>query len=126
MAIPGQQDHALQKFEDRLYLELCNQHDRVDLFVSSKADEIHRRLESLSDLIGRLIDKCDGDGSPRVSLKRQRRFSKYERDLLRCEEEILALSRFIKAQAEAFRKITKKYKVGFLATTHPPVVRHSC
>ncbi|KAH7376129.1 hypothetical protein B0T11DRAFT_17104 [Plectosphaerella cucumerina] len=110
MAIPGQQDHALQKFEDRLYLELCNQHDRVDLFVSSKADEIHRRLESLSDLIGRLIDKCDGDGSPRVSLKRQRRFSKYERDLLRCEEEILALSRFIKAQAEAFRKITKKYK----------------
>jgi SPX domain protein involved in polyphosphate accumulation len=44
IAIPGQQDHALRKFEDGLYLELCRQHDRVGLFVNSKADEISRRL----------------------------------------------------------------------------------
>lgn len=44
IAIPGHQDPALQRFEDRLYLELCSQHDRVDLFVLSKADEITRRL----------------------------------------------------------------------------------
>lgn len=44
IVIPGHQDPALQKFEDRLYLELCRQHDRVDLFVSTKADEISRRL----------------------------------------------------------------------------------
>jgi hypothetical protein len=44
IAIPGQGDTALQKFEGLFYNELSNQHDRVDLFVQSKADEIHRRL----------------------------------------------------------------------------------
>lgn len=44
IAIPGHQAAALSKFEDDLYDELCRQHDRVDLFVSSKADEIARRL----------------------------------------------------------------------------------
>lgn len=47
IAIPGQQDQALRKFEDGLYLELCRQHDRVGLFVTSKADEISRRLGTL-------------------------------------------------------------------------------
>lgn len=44
MAIPGQIDPALRRFEEGLYHELCCQHDRLDLFVSSKADEISRRL----------------------------------------------------------------------------------
>jgi hypothetical protein len=44
ITIPGHQDAALRNFEDGLYEELCRQHDRVDLFVSSKADEIARRL----------------------------------------------------------------------------------
>lgn len=44
IAIPGQQDHALRRFEDAFYLELCSQHNRVGLFVTSKADEISRRL----------------------------------------------------------------------------------
>lgn len=44
IAIPGQQDHALKRFEDAFYLELCSQHNRVGLFVTSKADEISRRL----------------------------------------------------------------------------------
>jgi hypothetical protein len=47
-----------------------------------------------------------------VPLKRQRRFAKYEREALRCGEEINALSRFTSAQVTAFRKIIKKYKVG--------------
>lgn len=122
IVIPGHQDPALQRFEDRLYDELCSQHDRVDLFVGSKADEISRRLSSIGNLIDRLIAKCDRDEGPHVSLKRQRKFSKYERDLLRCEEEILALSRFIKAQAEAFRKITKKYKVRRLLPCGPYIM----
>ena len=46
IAIPGQQDHALKKFEDAFYIELCNQHNRVGLFVTSKADEISRRLRT--------------------------------------------------------------------------------
>ncbi len=44
IAIPGRQDTALGRFENDLYSELCQQHDRVDLFVTSKADEIARRL----------------------------------------------------------------------------------
>lgn len=44
IAIPGQPDTALAKFEDTFFNELYNQHDRVDLFVKSKADEIRRRL----------------------------------------------------------------------------------
>ena len=44
MVIPGHQDTALTKFEERLYQELCNQHGRVDMFIKSKADEITRRL----------------------------------------------------------------------------------
>lgn len=48
IVIPGHPDTALAKFEDELYLELCRQHDRVDLFVSSKADELSRRLRTLT------------------------------------------------------------------------------
>ena len=48
ITIPGHQDAALSKFEDGLFEELCRQHDRVDLFVSSKADEIARRLRMCS------------------------------------------------------------------------------
>ncbi len=44
IAIPGHQDHSLRRFEDAFYLELCSQHSRVGLFVTSKADEISRRL----------------------------------------------------------------------------------
>lgn len=48
IAIPGRPDTALAKFEDDLYSELCRQHSRVDLFVTSKADEIARRLRMCS------------------------------------------------------------------------------
>lgn len=47
ITIPGRPNTALTKFEDDFYAELCRQHDRVDLFVSSKADEISRRLRTL-------------------------------------------------------------------------------
>jgi SPX domain protein involved in polyphosphate accumulation len=47
IAIPGRgEDVALRKFEDGLYLELCRQHERVDMFISSKADEISRRMST--------------------------------------------------------------------------------
>ncbi|KAG5984390.1 hypothetical protein E4U55_004963 [Claviceps digitariae] len=110
IAIPGHRDTALQKFEDGLYLELCRQHDRVGMFINSKADEISRRLEHLASQIQRWIAKFSDADDPTLSFKRQRRFAKYERELLRCGEETLALSRFANAQITAFRKILKKYK----------------
>lgn len=47
IAIPGQADSSLERFEALFFNELSNQHDRVDLFVKSKADEIYRRLREL-------------------------------------------------------------------------------
>ncbi|KAJ6436553.1 hypothetical protein O9K51_10920 [Purpureocillium lavendulum] len=111
MAIPGHQDTSLRKFEDGLFDELCNQHDRVDLFVTSKADEISRRLEHLNTSIQRCIAKHSTGQDQSFSLKRQRRFAKYERELMRCGDDIQALSRFANAQIVAFRKILKKYRV---------------
>ncbi|RYP74102.1 hypothetical protein DL770_007662 [Monosporascus sp. CRB-9-2] len=108
IAIPGQQDHALKKFENSFFLELCRQHDRVCLFVSSKCDEIHWRLRHISDQVNRLIFQCtDSRG---LTVKRQRRFAKYRQQLDECGNDIRALSRFVEAQIEAFRKILKKYK----------------
>ncbi|KAI1344857.1 hypothetical protein F5Y15DRAFT_7655 [Xylariaceae sp. FL0016] len=115
IAIPGQQDHALQRFEGSFYRELVAQHDRVDLFVTSKADEISRRLRHLSGLFHQLILRCaDSRG---LSAKRQRKFSKYQWQLDECEHTIHGLSRFVSAQVIAFRKILKKYKKWTGSTT---------
>ncbi|KAK4229339.1 SPX domain-containing protein [Podospora fimiseda] len=110
ITIPGHQDTALSKFEDGFYKELCSQHDRVGLFVGSKADEISRRLQHLTNQIHRLIVRCATSGQERTSLKRQRRFAKYEHELLRCGDDIRNLQRFVNAQIVAFRKILKKYR----------------
>ncbi|KAI1418532.1 hypothetical protein F5Y13DRAFT_149348 [Hypoxylon sp. FL1857] len=115
IAIPGQQDQALKKFEDAFYLELCNQHNRVGLFVTSKADEISRRLRHLSDSVHQLIVRCNNAGG--VSPKRQRRFAKYALQIDECGDDIQALSRFVNAQVIAFRKILKKYRKWTGSTT---------
>ncbi|KAK3350153.1 hypothetical protein B0T25DRAFT_570732 [Lasiosphaeria hispida] len=110
IAIPGHQDITLRKFEDELYTELCRQHDRVDLFVASKADEIARRLHYVSNQLHRLLLRCAISRRDGMSLKRQRRFAKYEQDLLKCREDVRSLQRFVNAQVVAFRKILKKYR----------------
>ncbi|KAI9167671.1 SPX domain-containing protein [Paramyrothecium foliicola] len=117
MVIPGHQDTALTKFEERLFQELCSQHERVDLFVKSKGDEIERRLEHLSRGIQRFRNKTIECADPSASFKRQRRFAKYERELRECGDDIHALSRFAGAQIVAFRKIIKKYKKWTGSTT---------
>lgn len=45
-AIPGSNNEAkhLLGFEEELYQVLCEQHQRIDLFVQSKSGEIARRL----------------------------------------------------------------------------------
>ncbi|KAF4976790.1 hypothetical protein FZEAL_6596 [Fusarium zealandicum] len=111
MVIPGHQDEALTRFEDGLYMELGRQHERLHLFVCSKADEISRRLEHLAKAINRWASKPQDQVTEDSAIKHQRRFAKYERELLRCGADLQALERFVKAQTVAFRKITKKYKV---------------
>ncbi|OAA55428.1 SPX domain containing protein [Cordyceps fumosorosea ARSEF 2679] len=118
MVIPGYEDPALAKFENALFAELCRQHDRVDLFVSSKADEILRRMQHLQANTHRWIQKYDEEPPCRnLAMKRQRRLAKYERGLLHCGDDIYALERFCKAQVTAFRKILKKYKKWTGSTT---------
>jgi len=110
VAIPGHHDGALRNFEDNLYEELCRQHDRVDLFVSSKADEIARRLQYLSSQMHRMLIRRAASRREGMSLKRQQSFAKHENDLLQCGDDIQSLQRFVGAQVVAFRKILKKYR----------------
>ncbi|KAF7547105.1 hypothetical protein G7Z17_g7947 [Cylindrodendrum hubeiense] len=117
MTIPGHHDEALTRFEDGLYMELGHQHERLHMFVSSKADEISRRLEHLAKSIYRWIRKPLEEMTTDDAIKYQRRFAKYERELVRCGGDIQALSRFTNAQVVAFRKILKKYKKWTGSTT---------
>lgn len=48
IAIPWRGNVALTKFEDEFYRELCQQYDRVDLFVKGKTGELERRLREFS------------------------------------------------------------------------------
>jgi hypothetical protein len=117
IAIPGHQEPALRRFEEGLYQELCHQHDRVDLFISSKADEIDRRLTHLSRTIEKWLGKQPAEPTTSQNLRFHRRFARYERDLLQCGDDIHALTRFANAQVVAFRKILKKYKKWTGSTT---------
>lgn len=112
VAIPGQVDTALQNFEAQFFSELSNQHDRAELFVTSKADEICRRLQHLEKQITGLLQRCT-DSSMRgktVSQKRREKFVKYDDQIIKCGHDIRNLQRFVDAQRIAFHKILKKYK----------------
>ncbi|KAG9234377.1 hypothetical protein BJ875DRAFT_15688 [Amylocarpus encephaloides] len=110
VAIPGQVDTTLQRFEDRFFNELSNQHDRAGLFVRSKADEITRRLQSSQKTLSRLLDRCaDPNGKP-LSPKRREKFARYDDRIEKCGEDVRLLQRFVREQRTAFYKILKKYK----------------
>lgn len=67
--------------------------------------------ESLSDELQRLIVRCANTQPGSIPRKRQRKFSRLEREVLQCGDDIQHLQRFVNAQAIAFRKILKKYRV---------------
>lgn len=69
ISIPGQPDHALARFEEFFCGQLREQHERVDLFVKSKADEFRRRLLDYERKANRLI----GDGEDLRETMRGRR-----------------------------------------------------
>ncbi|EHL00052.1 hypothetical protein M7I_4134 [Glarea lozoyensis 74030] len=78
VAIPGQVDTALQRFEAQFFNELSNQHDRVGLFVRSKADEIDRRLQSSKKSLLRLLERCTSRNGKPLSQKRREKFARYD------------------------------------------------
>lgn len=56
-----------------------------------------------------------------VTRKRQRKFIKLEREVVRCGDDVQHLQRFVNAQAIGFRKILKKYRVcGLQPLWRPP------
>lgn len=110
IAIPGHVDIALARFEAAFFDELSNQHDRVGLFVSSKADEVARRLESYQRDFLRLRARCEYNNGKPMSQKRREKFARYDNQITKCGEDIKSLQRFVDAQRTAFRKILKKYR----------------
>ena len=85
ISIPGQPDHALARFEEFFCGQLREQHERVDLFVRSKADEFRRRLVDYERKANRLI----GDGEDLRETIRGRRGDR----LARLETRIMRYAR---------------------------------
>ncbi|KZF25589.1 SPX-domain-containing protein [Xylona heveae TC161] len=111
--IPGSGDEdssELQEFEKEFYAELVDQHERVDLFVQSKAGEVQRRLAHLQRLVDRLGRRDSTSQGSRAGVRKRQRFSKIEEEVLGAGEDIQALSRFVGAQRLAFQKLLKKYQ----------------
>lgn len=111
-SIPGSDNEtkAFLAFEDELYRELRDQHQRIDLFVQSKAGEVGRRLAHLDKQIAQLGIRSFHTGRGKLPIKRLEKFSRLEEAAIKAGEEIQALSRFVGAQRLAFQKLLKKYK----------------
>lgn len=111
-AIPGSSIEVKesQKFEDELYKELRDQHQRISLFVRSKSGEINRRLAHLDKQIAQLGLRSFSGGQTKISVRRLEKFSRIEEAALKVGEDIQSLSRFVGAQVLAFQKLLKKYK----------------
>ncbi|QSZ33166.1 hypothetical protein DSL72_002752 [Monilinia vaccinii-corymbosi] len=109
IAIPGHVDTALVAFENEFFTELSNQHDRVELFVKSKSEEIGRRLQYLSSIVLRLLARCAESSSGQMTRKRMNKFSKYNTQIESCGDDLVKLDRFVEAQRVAFYKLLKKF-----------------
>ncbi|KAL8942948.1 MAG: hypothetical protein Q9216_001363 [Gyalolechia sp. 2 TL-2023] len=112
LTIPGHQNEArsLQAFENDFFAELVDQHQRVDLFVQSKAGEVNRRLLHLDRQIGQLQQRFPSYHTHKVSVRCLEKFAKAEEAAEKAGEEIRSLARFVGAQKLAFVKLLKKYK----------------
>ena len=109
ITIPGQTVHDVA-FEEELYRELVDQHQRVDLFVRCKAGEIERRLAHLGRNVEQLRRRPPPSNRKKTSVRRREKFARLETETLRAGEEIQALARYIGVQKIAFIKLLKKYR----------------
>ncbi|KAI9873773.1 MAG: hypothetical protein M1830_010614, partial [Pleopsidium flavum] len=111
ISIPGQENegNGLQEFENELYAELREQHQRIDLFVQSKSGEIKRKLNHLHKQVVQLARHNNFGEQSWISMRQLEKYSKVEEAVLKAGEEIQSLSRFVGAQRLAFQKLLKKY-----------------
>ncbi|KAK5163758.1 uncharacterized protein LTR77_010431 [Saxophila tyrrhenica] len=110
ISIPGQGDEKLVELENTLFAVLADQHERIDLFVRSKAGEIRRRLDHAKKQLIQLSTRRISAAEHRVPIGRLERYGKLENDVLKAGDEIRSLARFTGTQRTAFRKLLKKYK----------------
>lgn len=103
-------DEKLRKFEEDLFKTLSSQHERINLFVKSKAGEIRRRLEHSQRQLKQLSVRTLSAADHRIPVTRLERYGMLENEAIKAGDEIRALARFISAQRTAFRKLLKKYK----------------
>ncbi|GIZ44449.1 hypothetical protein CKM354_000764600 [Cercospora kikuchii] len=110
ISVPGRGEDKLAEFENALFHILQDQHQRIDLFVKSKAGEIHRRLEHSKKQLRALAVRQAPVADHRIPVSRLERYGRLENDVVKAGEEIKSLARFIATQRTAFRKLLKKYK----------------
>ncbi|KAL8797345.1 MAG: hypothetical protein Q9195_000499 [Heterodermia aff. obscurata] len=110
--IPGQGNEAKasKEFEDELYGQLLEQHERVGRFVQSKADELACRLVELERRVEKLKQRITESSNSRLAMRRRERLSKLEDEIIDIGQELAQLDRFVVVNRQGFRKILKKYK----------------
>ncbi|SMR64034.1 unnamed protein product [Zymoseptoria tritici ST99CH_1A5] len=110
VSVPGRGDDKLVEFENALFHILADQHQRIDLFVRSKAGEIQRRLDHAKKQLRALSSRQASVADNRIPVGRLERYGRLENDVIKAGEEIKSLARFTATQRTAFRKLLKKYK----------------
>ncbi len=110
VSIPGQEnaDEAWVQLKDRLFLVLCSQYERVNLFTRSKYGELERRMDYIDRQARLLIRQKKEQASQ--PLQNTRRYAKLVQEADSVGEDVQLLSRFVSTQKQAFRKLLKKYR----------------
>ncbi|KAK4964233.1 hypothetical protein LTR66_012403 [Elasticomyces elasticus] len=111
VSVPGQGDAAAREREDILYATFMQEHERVSLFVKSKATEIQRRLRDVSKHVRELeLRRRAAAARERIPVRQLETYGMIEGEVLKVGDELQALARFMSAQRTAFKKLLKKYK----------------
>lgn len=108
ISVPGRGDEKLADFEAELSDILTQQHERINLFVKSKAGEIKRRLEHAKRLLRQLSSRRTAAADRRIPIARLERYSRLENDVVKIGDEVRSLARFTSTNRTAFRKLLKK------------------
>jgi VTC domain len=110
VSIPGQEDGspAWTQLEEELFLILCDQHERVNLFTKSKYGEFERRLDHINRQV-RLLSRGKKMQATRP-IQNSNKFATLVNLAAGVGEDIQSLSRYVATQKQAFRKILKKYR----------------
>ena len=112
ISIPGNRVDAPSSdtFEEELFDTLCEQHERINLFVTSKLGEIQSRLTNAHRELARLNSRYHVPKRKSIPARAAEKFSTVEGQVMLAGEELQLLSTFVAIQNQGFVKLLKKYK----------------